>query len=287
MMSEEAENVVLAAWPDLYAVLGVSKQATPNEMKKAYHKRALFLHPDKNNSARATEAFKLVGIASETLSDETKREIYDAAGGGEAGLKALQESTHEGPSFLAFIVAVLTHIRYDLDPYEAARYAEACAGAARQGAPLPMRNPEPFPKRYVVRALGALVLAFGLMVLLSVETQARLPTASPVALKRAPGSYDVPVTVLLDLPASSKPRAFKKAKGGRIAMALWGRAGSDAKATMAAVERSPELKSALIREWKVGCQRSALVAQAAAIRGAVGERDARDALPGGCELFVS
>ena len=63
-----------------YRVLGVSENASENELKKAYRKLALKLHPDKNSAPHADEAFKAVGLAYATLSDEQKRTIYDRYG---------------------------------------------------------------------------------------------------------------------------------------------------------------------------------------------------------------
>jgi molecular chaperone DnaJ len=63
---------------DYYEVLGVSKDATTEEVKKAYKKLALQHHPDKNpNDAQAEEKFKKVAEAYETLSDPQKRQEYD------------------------------------------------------------------------------------------------------------------------------------------------------------------------------------------------------------------
>ena len=63
-----------------YRVLGVSENATENELKKSYRKLALKLHPDKNSAPHADEAFKAVGLAYATLSDTQKRNIYDRYG---------------------------------------------------------------------------------------------------------------------------------------------------------------------------------------------------------------
>lgn len=63
-----------------YRVLGVSASATENELKKAYRKLALKLHPDKNSAPQADEAFKAVGLAYGTLSEPEKRTIYDRYG---------------------------------------------------------------------------------------------------------------------------------------------------------------------------------------------------------------
>jgi len=70
---------------DYYSILGVSKNASDDELKKAYRKLALKYHPDKNKSPAAEEKFKEVAEAYEVLSDKKKRDIYDQFG--EEGLK--------------------------------------------------------------------------------------------------------------------------------------------------------------------------------------------------------
>ncbi|VVC29925.1 DnaJ domain,DnaJ domain, conserved site,Chaperone DnaJ, C-terminal,HSP40/DnaJ peptide- [Cinara cedri] len=70
---------------DYYQILGVSKGAADDEIKKAYRKLALKYHPDKNKTAGAEEKFKEVAEAYEVLSDKKKRDIYDKYG--EDGLK--------------------------------------------------------------------------------------------------------------------------------------------------------------------------------------------------------
>jgi molecular chaperone DnaJ len=64
--------------PDLYAVLGVSRDATPDELKKAYRRIARELHPDVNPDPETQERFKEVTAAYEILSDPEKRQRYDA-----------------------------------------------------------------------------------------------------------------------------------------------------------------------------------------------------------------
>ncbi|XP_019613463.1 PREDICTED: dnaJ homolog subfamily C member 5-like isoform X1 [Branchiostoma belcheri] len=65
----------------LYQVLGLKKDATPDEIKRAYRKLALKFHPDKNpDNPEATEKFKEINRAHSILSDETKKNIYDEYG---------------------------------------------------------------------------------------------------------------------------------------------------------------------------------------------------------------
>lgn len=80
---------------DYYEILGVSKNATPDDMKKAYRKLAMKYHPDKNPGDKAAEEkFKEAAEAYDVLKDEQKKAAYDqyghaafegGAGGGAGG----------------------------------------------------------------------------------------------------------------------------------------------------------------------------------------------------------
>lgn len=69
---------------DYYATLGVSKTATEAEIKKAYKKKAMEHHPDKNaGDTSAEKKFKEVNEAYQILGDKTKRQNYDQFGSAE------------------------------------------------------------------------------------------------------------------------------------------------------------------------------------------------------------
>ncbi|OYQ38120.1 molecular chaperone DnaJ [Flavobacterium cyanobacteriorum] len=74
---------------DYYEILGIDKSATPEQVKKAYRKKAIEYHPDKNPGDKAAEEnFKLAAEAYEVLSDPDKKARYDQYG----------HAAFEGPS---------------------------------------------------------------------------------------------------------------------------------------------------------------------------------------------
>ena len=66
---------------DFYKTLGIEKNATSEDIKKAYRKLALQYHPDKNKGDKiAEEKFKAVNEANSVLIDPEKRKLYDQYG---------------------------------------------------------------------------------------------------------------------------------------------------------------------------------------------------------------
>ncbi|CAG59923.1 uncharacterized protein GVI51_H04323 [Nakaseomyces glabratus] len=82
--NEEQEKVVLSVLSHdkhaFYDILNVERSSSDVDIKKAYRKLAIKLHPDKNPYPKAHEAFKLINRAFEVLSDSQKRQIYDQIG---------------------------------------------------------------------------------------------------------------------------------------------------------------------------------------------------------------
>jgi DnaJ-class molecular chaperone len=71
----------MAAQRDYYEVLGISKNASDAEIKKAYRRAALKYHPDRNpGDTKAAERFRESAAAYEVLSDPEKRKLYDIYG---------------------------------------------------------------------------------------------------------------------------------------------------------------------------------------------------------------
>lgn len=77
---------------DYYAILGVSRDSNPDDIKRAYRKLALKYHPDKNKSKMAEEKFKEISEAYEVLSNPSKRDLFNTYG--EEGLKEQAGNTN-------------------------------------------------------------------------------------------------------------------------------------------------------------------------------------------------
>ncbi|HOL64533.1 MAG TPA: DnaJ domain-containing protein [Accumulibacter sp.] len=62
---------------DHYAELGIASDATSEQIKQAYRRKALQLHPDRNSAADAADKFRAVQEAYDTLGDARRRQDYD------------------------------------------------------------------------------------------------------------------------------------------------------------------------------------------------------------------
>lgn len=87
------------AYTDYYQILGVSKTASEEEIKKAYRKLARKLHPDLNpNDKDAHKKFQQINEANEVLSDPEKRKKYDQYGENWDNAEQFERSKREGSS---------------------------------------------------------------------------------------------------------------------------------------------------------------------------------------------
>ncbi|CAL5194680.1 unnamed protein product [Lathyrus oleraceus] len=94
-----AQNKLSTSDMDWYGILLTEKFTEEATIKKQYRKLALLLHPDKNKSAGAEAAFKLIVEANRILSDPAKRSLYNMKVSRLAGIKAPQASSHHHNSF--------------------------------------------------------------------------------------------------------------------------------------------------------------------------------------------
>jgi len=84
---------------DYYEILGVNRDASKSDIKKAYRKLALKYHPDKNKSEDAEERFKEISEAYAVLYDDEKRQMYDQYGHAGIDQQFTQEDIFRGADF--------------------------------------------------------------------------------------------------------------------------------------------------------------------------------------------
>ncbi len=89
----------MAEKPDYYEVLGVSRDATKDQIKDAYRKLALQYHPDRNKSPEAEEKFKEISEAYAVLSDDQKRQQYNTLGHAGFDQRYTEEDIFRGADF--------------------------------------------------------------------------------------------------------------------------------------------------------------------------------------------
>ncbi|CDQ69872.1 dnaJ homolog subfamily B member 9 [Oncorhynchus mykiss] len=93
----------ILAQRDYYDILGVPKDASERQIKKAFHKLAMKYHPDRNKSPGAEAKFREIAEAYETLSDDKRRLEYDQFGHGpspgEPGTGGGRSGQHFHPNF--------------------------------------------------------------------------------------------------------------------------------------------------------------------------------------------
>ncbi|KAK9768696.1 hypothetical protein K7432_000452 [Basidiobolus ranarum] len=94
---------------EYYQVLGVPRNSTSLEIKRAYKKLALVLHPDKNPSKEAEEAFKVVSKAYSVLGEEKARRTYDLYGV-ECTNQGTPKSTFSFVHFIPILIILLSII---------------------------------------------------------------------------------------------------------------------------------------------------------------------------------
>lgn len=99
---------------DYYNILDIPRNASEDEIRKAYRKMALKFHPDKNKSPEAEDKFKDIAEAYEVLSDPQKREIFDKYG--EEGLKGAPKPPSGGSEFNFEMPAGFTAFTFHGDP---------------------------------------------------------------------------------------------------------------------------------------------------------------------------
>lgn len=113
---------LILAKRDYYDILGVPKDATEQQIKKAFHKLAMKYHPDKNKSPDAEVRFREIAEAYETLSDETRRREYDQYSDSSAFFTGEAQGRHKQGTHQPFSFN-FDHIFKDFDIYSQNRHS--------------------------------------------------------------------------------------------------------------------------------------------------------------------
>ncbi|KAJ6655002.1 hypothetical protein lerEdw1_006055 [Lerista edwardsae] len=102
---------------DYYRILGLSRGASEDDIKKAYRKQALRYHPDKNKDPGAEERFKEIAEAYDVLSDPKKREIFDKFGE-EAPVEEVPMAHHSPTLFMEILMPCLQNFSGGRNPFD-------------------------------------------------------------------------------------------------------------------------------------------------------------------------
>jgi hypothetical protein len=108
---------------DFYKILEVTRDASPDDIKRAYRTKAKLVHPDVNNSPKANEVFAVVTEAYEVLSDDQKRYLHDVKLNyiDSARTEAERKKQYYGSSVKN---DSYTNFHYDWNSFEKAAYRE-------------------------------------------------------------------------------------------------------------------------------------------------------------------
>lgn len=79
-INEDVESKNILNKKDYYEILGLTTDASEEEIRKSYKKLAIKFHPDKNKSKYASDAFKKISHSFTVLSNKEKKENYDKYG---------------------------------------------------------------------------------------------------------------------------------------------------------------------------------------------------------------